>query len=361
MKAPLSTVSATLVNKFLSGVPLDPAIRTRLIDAAGIMPRLLDEPGTRITEEQFGLLFRLLAAHFDDEMPGIFSRPLRCGTTKFLCLSLVDAPRFEVALHRYARFHHMLVDDFQYALSRGVETSRFAVVLNPRCPRRLSGFAQQLMLKFVHSFSSWLLGRPLPVTRLHFAFATPADIAEWLYLHPGPVHFGEADTAIYFPTAILDAPLVHRTREDVRAFLATAPQGWIFASSIPPTMSQRVREFLESHVQTGNDVEAAAQALHLSVRTLCRRLESEGTSFRLIKDALRRDIAVQRLTQTIRPISSIAFELGFEDVTAFHRAFKQWTGSTPGVYRRSPSETQASLSETTSTFAGEEATVPTVT
>jgi AraC-like DNA-binding protein len=341
MKTPLSTVSTRLVNNFLNGISIDAATRDGFVQLAGIVPALLEQPGARITEEQFATLYRLLATHLDDEMPGLFSRPLRSGTTKFLCMCLLDAPYLQTALHRYARFHRMLVDDFSYELRREPQITRFAIIPNPKSGARLSAFAQQLMLKFVHSFASWLLGRTVPVTRLHFAFEPPADASEYLYLYPGPVFFNQPESALYFPSALMDAPLAHRTKPDVRAFLAKAPQGWIFASLSPPTISHRVREFLESHFQAPNDIDAVAQALHFSVRTLCRRLEAEGTSFRLIKDALRRDIAVQRLTQTSRSIAAIAFELGFEDATAFHRAFKQWTGSTPGAYRRSPNDTQA--------------------
>ncbi len=176
-----------------------------------------------------------------------------------------------------------------------------------------------------------------------FAFGSPTEASDYMYLYPGPVFFNQPESALYFPSTLMDAPLAHRTKQDVRAFLAKAPQGWIFASLSEPAVMHRVRDFLENHFQTANDIDAVAQALHFSVRTLCRRLEGEGTSFRLIKDALRRDIAVQRLTQTSRSVAAIAFELGFEDATAFHRAFKQWTGSTPGTYRRSLNDIQATV------------------
>ncbi len=79
-----------------------------------------------------------------------------------------------------------------------------------------------------------------------------------------------------------------------------------------------------------------AHALHHSVRTLCRRLSAEGTTFQAIKDEVRRDIAIRRLTRSEDPIAAIAFDVGFDNPTAFHRAFRHWTGSTPNAYRRAP-------------------------
>jgi AraC-like DNA-binding protein len=71
----------------------------------------------------------------------------------------------------------------------------------------------------------------------------------------------------------------------------------------------------------------------MSVSALQRHLSLEGKSFQMLKDELRRDMAIVRLTSTGATLSAIADELGFADSTAFQRAFKSWTGSTPGIYR----------------------------
>ncbi|MEV4443287.1 helix-turn-helix domain-containing protein, partial [Streptomyces sp. NPDC049577] len=64
-----------------------------------------------------------------------------------------------------------------------------------------------------------------------------------------------------------------------------------------------------------------------------RRLRQEGTSYRLLKDQARRDAALSSLAQGAEPIAELAARLGFSEDTAFHRAFRRWTGSTPGAYR----------------------------
>jgi AraC-like DNA-binding protein len=83
------------------------------------------------------------------------------------------------------------------------------------------------------------------------------------------------------------------------------------------------------------DLSAAAHALHMSVSTLHRNLSQEGTTFQTLKDELRRDIAISRLITTNVSLGALATELGFSDSAAFQRAFKCWTGSPPGEYRRS--------------------------
>ena len=72
----------------------------------------------------------------------------------------------------------------------------------------------------------------------------------------------------------------------------------------------------------------------MSPRTLHRRLGEEGSSFRIIKEALRRDLALSRLTKTGHSIARVAADLGYADTSAFYRAFTGWTGMSPERYRR---------------------------
>ena len=78
-----------------------------------------------------------------------------------------------------------------------------------------------------------------------------------------------------------------------------------------------------------------AEKLHMSPRSLQRRLHSEGTSFAELLSELRRDLALRYLRDQRIAIAEVGFLLGFLDVSAFHRAFKRWTGSTPAEYQRS--------------------------
>ena len=80
--------------------------------------------------------------------------------------------------------------------------------------------------------------------------------------------------------------------------------------------------------------EALAARLHLSPRTLHRRLVTEGTSFRALREALRRELALDWLARTERPVSRIAQDLGFADNTSFYRAFAQWQGCGPRQWRQ---------------------------
>lgn len=79
--------------------------------------------------------------------------------------------------------------------------------------------------------------------------------------------------------------------------------------------------------------ERVAQALHLSQRTLQRRLQEEGTSYQQLLDDTRRDMADQYLQQPGLTLLEVAYLLGFADPSNFFRAFRRWFGCTPNEYR----------------------------
>lgn len=99
-------------------------------------------------------------------------------------------------------------------------------------------------------------------------------------------------------------------------------------------LQDQVRRYLENRLKQDNDMVTIAQALNLSTRTLARQLQAEGTTFLQIKDQLRQDITLRLLSESQQPVEDIAALIGFESLTAFHRTFKIWTGTTPLAYRR---------------------------
>jgi AraC-like DNA-binding protein len=330
MQEPLeATVSMSVVHGFLCGV--DRATMTQFAERSGIAPELLSQSSARVTQEQFSTLYRLLAMELDDEMPGIFSRPLRNGLLKYLCLSLLDAGKLEVALNRFGQFFHLILDDFRLQIRRDAQFGYVEMLIDPNRPP-VSPLGRELMLKLVHGVASWLIWRKIPLAEVSFDFPRPAQVGDHLYLFPGPIRFGAAGTSIAFDAALLDLPIRQR-KSDLNTFLARAPEDWIFVSFGAQMMCHRVRQYVADSLPEIPTIEDVALEVHHSVRTLCRRLVAEGPNFQSIKDEVRRDVAIQKLTRSQDAITSIAFDVGFDSVSAFHRAFRHWTGSTPNAYR----------------------------
>jgi AraC-like DNA-binding protein len=99
-------------------------------------------------------------------------------------------------------------------------------------------------------------------------------------------------------------------------------------------MARAVRELLAGALGSAPTFDEAARQLRLSPRTLHRRLQEEGSSFRAIKDSLRREIALARLEKTRQSVADIAAHLGYSEPSAFFRAFQGWTGEGPSAHRK---------------------------
>ena len=83
-------------------------------------------------------------------------------------------------------------------------------------------------------------------------------------------------------------------------------------------------------------VPEVARRLGVSVRTLQRRLLSEGLTYARVVDRVRRETAVRLVTSTTLPLADVREKVGFADERAFRRAFRRWTGSSPAELRREP-------------------------
>ncbi len=326
------TVSRHFVNELFRGVPGMAGERAGLLRRAGISPRLLESPNGRVTVDQFAILYRLLVNECDDETPGFFARPLRGGALKLLCLSLLEAPTLRVALHRYQLFFRIVLDDFGYEVSHANHLVRIGLV-ETRPPAGSRILVHELMLKLMHGIASWMIARKIPPIMMECAYPEPDHSADYRYFYPGQVLFDCAQTAIYFDQAILDEP-VRQTKKHLGAFLQRAPADWFYVSFEDRLLSHRVREHLTRHQAYSASVSEVSEALHMSVRSLSRRLAAEGTRFQAVKDECRRDFAVQALARSDQPLPGIGEALGFQDLACFSRAFRAWTGDTPAAYRR---------------------------
>ena len=100
------------------------------------------------------------------------------------------------------------------------------------------------------------------------------------------------------------------------------------------SISQRVKSALLEMLPAGeSSIEETAGKLAMSKRSLQRRLHGESSNYQAILNETRKGLAIHYLKRSEMPPGEISFLLGFQDSNSFLRAFKTWTGATPGEYR----------------------------
>jgi len=106
-------------------------------------------------------------------------------------------------------------------------------------------------------------------------------------------------------------------------------------SSSPAWLIQDVKRLLAASFQKGTPgLKGIAKELGMSPRTLQRRLGEHGASYHSLLDEVRRDLSRNYLLESEMALGEVAYLLGFSEVSAFHRAFRRWTGLTTKDYRR---------------------------
>jgi len=192
---------------------------------------------------------------------------------------------------------------------------------------------REFLMLVWHRFPSWLIGQHIPLKSIKLAYPEPKHINEYRLMYPCPASFNQENTTMVFEAKYLKMPVI-QTAKALRGYLKRAPFDWFTRQAYFQVFTQRVVNYLENntHIASTN-MDAIAQQLHVTTRTLRRKLNDEGTSFQTLKDNVRRDTAIHLLSQPNIPISDISRQLGFSEPAAFTRAFKLWTGVSPKIYR----------------------------
>jgi AraC-like DNA-binding protein len=332
MQRPPVTIPIAFVHGMLSGVRARGLATDSFAVDAGIAPELLELPGARVGAAQYVALFRLLTSRLDDEMLGFLSRPLRRGSFALIARSALGAPTLAAATRRMARTLVLLQDDLALETVREGALAGWGIrFTDPSIPQPT--FLHELLLRALWRLLAWLAGGQLPAARFDFAFASPPYTSGYARIFTAPLQFERPQSALWFEAGQLQRP-VRRDEAALRAFLADAQAQIIVPRRGDREVGARVRSHLLQTRPQWPDLATTADAVHMSTATLKRRLAHEGTTFQALKDELRRDMAIQRLNTSTVPLATVAFELGFADAAAFQRAFKCWTGSAPGIYRR---------------------------
>ncbi|MGQ0698182.1 MAG: AraC family transcriptional regulator [Panacagrimonas sp.] len=330
------SVSIWFVRQALMGlkprsIPLEP-----LLSAAGIPLKLLESEQSRVSARSFGALWLGIAARLDDEFFGLDSRRMKVGSFALLCRSTVQASSLQHALALAIQFFNILLDDSQLELADDAGDAVIRVLdrADSSRPEPFRVFAHETALIMLHGLMCWLIGRRIPILLARFAYPRPPWWHEYLSMYSTELAFDCPSTEIRFGARLLQVPVI-QTEATAREFLREAPHNFIVKFKDPKSFQARIRQRLRTtspEVWPGF-VELAA-GFDMASSTLHRKLEQEGTSFRDIKDDLRRDLAIDRLAHSEVSVAQIAGELGFAEPSAFHRAFKLWTGLRPGDYRQ---------------------------
>jgi len=191
-------------------------------------------------------------------------------------------------------------------------------------------FYAEVILGSIPVWGERLTGEPLNIKRVTFRQSEPSYAEKYREYFKCEVLFDQDFDALWVDAHLLDLPITSaspgyhsRIKEQARTQLQSIE-----------TFSGEIKRIIRRSLPEDIGVEKVARLLNCSERTMQRKLAEENTSFKALKQEVRKLVAIELLETTSLSIEKIAFRLGYEQRTSFAVAFLRWTGVKPTNWKR---------------------------
>jgi AraC-like DNA-binding protein len=324
----------------------------RLCEAIKLDPALLDQPDSRVSGATSRALWHALIEQTGDHNVGLhIGEQFNLAALGIVGYVLFNCQTWGQVLDKLSRYMCL----FSQGVSLHTTRAPGEAVCNWQVVNGLDNYlleeprqAIEVTMSGLLTVAKTLTGRSLRPLAVSFQHACPPDISEHQRIFGRSVAFSQPHNRIVLEAACLDWAVVSANASLLSMFEQHAESMLSHLNQADTYTYQVVREIMQLLRGDLPAIETVAQRLIMSVRNLQRSLQAEGTSYQQLLDQTRKELAVRHLQQPQSSIHDVAFLLGFSEPSAFHRAFKRWTGQTPREYRLSlrTAETVASIDST---------------
>ncbi|WP_296246109.1 AraC family transcriptional regulator [Pseudomonas sp. UBA4194] len=292
----------------------------------------LHDPDARFTQDSMTRLWTLAVERSGNPAIGLnMARLVRPASFHVVGYLLMSSRTLAEGFERLVRYQRIIAESAD--LSFRLLPEGYALILTVHGdhlpPTRQSAEAS---LACALALCTWLTGRTVQPIKVMLAGPEPVDPGPYTQTFGAPITFTAPYDALVFHKDDMEIPLP--TANEAMAALHDRFAGEYMARFSDNQVSHRARLMICRLLPLGEPRrEAVAQALHMSQRTLQRRLQDEDTSFQTLLDDTRRQLAEQYMARPQMTLLEAAYLLGFSDPSNFFRAFRRWFGTTPNEYR----------------------------
>jgi AraC-like DNA-binding protein len=304
-----------------------------LLKEAGLTREFLEDPDSRIPAPTVLALWNSLRERAaDPTLQLVAPTSLPFGAYRVIDYLVAASANVGDGILRFARFFRLIADAISLMVEEGYEEHCL-------CLARADGgpvpavYVDYVFAALVSRIRMRI--RPgLQVHKVELRQTEPPARDRYVEVFRAPVRFGAAADRLCFTAAEWKSPM--DTADEALARLMEE-HARILGQRIPEVedgFRSEVQKTIAATLPEGGSAEVVARKLHVSVRTLQRKLIAAGTTFREVSETVRTRLAEEYLNDPKVSIAEVAFLLGFSDQSSFHRAFRRRTGVTPGRWRR---------------------------
>jgi AraC-like DNA-binding protein len=296
------------------------------------VPTLLDEihnpfvGGSAVDEA-----LNLAAEQLDDAALGItLAGRIPIGALGLLDYGLCTSASLGDAMRTVARHYGVATQRVRLTLLESADRAALAFDRDPTITH--SRHWMEFSFAIIAERMRATLGQPVAFDEVAFAHEAPNGPERHEAFFGARVQFSQPQDRLGFAAELLDLPL--RTASSSLAGLLADRFREIEPAADDPFLARAQRAVVDLLDQGDCSLTAVAAGLRCSARTLQRRLAALGTSHRELLDDIRRERSVQLLGQQQLSVADVAARLGFSETSAFFRAFRRWTGTSPQGFRQ---------------------------
>ena len=299
---------------------------------AGLDPGRLYEPNARYRDADLYKLWTLAVRTTKD--PGIglrvasFWHPSAAHALGYAWLA---SATLKDALKRTVRYFRLMSDKEKLSLHESDEELRI-IVENPVLDYPTAAEDLDASFAVLIDLCRMCYGDSFSPLRVTMRRPQPADPTPFKAHFRAPIQFAGNEDSVCFGLDDANSPMPTANAEVARANEKVVQD--YLARFDRSSVAMQVRARLTEQLPSGNATQdSIADSMHMSLRSLQRRLKGEGTSYKDLLEETRRELAAQYMTESHRSINEITYLLGFSEPSNFSRAFRRWTGKSPSAYR----------------------------
>jgi len=327
------TIQAKAVEKIVKAAAARGVAADALYKAIELDP-VLKDPDQRIAFAHVVALYEKAAELTRDDAFGLHvGEAVDPKAFDVLGYAVINSPTLGAALDRMVRYNFIWTNGSGFSVqTRGALTCIVYEYLDAAITEHRHD--AEMTLAAIAALGRTVADPRLSPARVTFQHAAPRDSREHARIFQCAVEFNAPQNQYFLDSRALSLPIV---KADPGLCAVLDRHAAELGARLPreDTLRNRVQNLIRDELRGGNAaLDHIAEQLSMSARTLQRKLQAEGTSHQELLDEMRRELALRYLRQPEMAVCEVAYLLGFSESSAFHRAFKRWTGTTPNEFRR---------------------------
>ncbi|QDK83046.1 AraC family transcriptional regulator [Spirosoma sp. KCTC 42546] len=313
----------------------DPA---QLCHLSGIeLDTLKSESSPSLTVQQINALWLNATELSKDSFFGLhFGESLQVAALGVVGELIRHSQTIGEALTQAAAFSHLITDLLTMSVNRCGQS--FTIQFIPSAENQASSplvFRQMMdffMAFTLHEVDGLILQKIRPISvRMPVELA---DLPEYIRVLRCQSIQNATDYALEFDSRFWDE-LILTADYELQAVLLRKVSALDEAHTTKTSLSERINNFLLANAYLGvPTLDAIAANLNVSSRSLQRKLQEEGVTYQQLTDSIRKSLALHYLQTGQHPVKEVSYILGYNELSAFNRAFRRWTGTTPVSYQK---------------------------